>query len=147
MAPALLLCLGVVRSGFLRRWDAIIFLDVSWAMPVLIASQIVIELVMDVIVNQLQTKFALAKFVPVDDLVPGHPLLDFSKRDFTPGSYVGVFLGGATATLWILVIFLGPGFAFGAQPRFLTSVPDRWLVQINASAYSLDLIGANETVS
>jgi hypothetical protein len=147
MAPALLLCLGVVRSGFLRRWDAIIFLDVSWAMPVLIASQIVIELVMDVIVNQFQTKFALAKFVPVDDLVPGHPLLDFSKRDFTPGSYVGVFLGGATATLWILVIFLGPGFAFGAQPRFLTSVPDRWLVQINASAYSLDLIGANETVS
>ena len=145
MAPALLLCLGVVRGGFLQRWDAIIFLDVSKVMPILIASQIVTELVQDVLVNQLQAKLSLSKFVPVDHLEPEHPLRDFTARDFTLESYAGVFLGGATAVLWILIIFLGPGFAFGAQPRFLTSVPDRWLVS-NASAWSSGLVGANETV-
>ena len=145
MAVALLIGLGCVRAGFLRRWDAIIFLDVSWAMPVLIASQVATELIQDIIVHQLQAKLALAKFVPVDNLDPEHPLLDFSVRHFTLESYVSVFLGGATATMWILTIFLGPGFAFGAQPVFRSSVPDRWL-WCNASAWGLDPLGANETM-
>jgi hypothetical protein len=53
MSPMLLLSLGCVRAGFLRRWDAIIFLDVSATMPFLLASQFVAELFEDVLVHGL----------------------------------------------------------------------------------------------
>ena len=88
------------------------------------------------------------KFEPVGTLALAHPLRDFSIRHFTVESYGSVFCVGIIATAWILIGFIGPGFAFGATPLFLNSVPDRWLVANNASAWNspLDLLGSNGSV-
>ena len=64
MLPMLLLSLGCVRAGFLRRWDAIIFLDVSATMPFLLASQFAAELFEDVLVHGLE-RLEFVKFEPV----------------------------------------------------------------------------------
>ena len=147
MSPMLLLSLGCVRAGFLRRWDAIIFLDVSATMPFLLASQFAAELFEDVLVHGLERP-EFVKFEPVGTLALAHPLRDFSIRHFTAESYGSVFCVGIIATAWILIGFIGPGFAFGAKPVFLNSVPDRWLVANNASAWNspLDLLGSNGSV-
>jgi hypothetical protein len=127
VAPMMAVCIGCARAVTFGDATAILWLDVSPTVWMVLLAQLLSHIIGDAAVRAVK-KIGLQRFELSAHFAAGHPLSNTAFRDNSLQGYAVIFSLGGCFMYAVYMAFLGPAFVTGMFRAFAPNATQVWVV-------------------